>query len=352
MSWFSLDVVPKSFLGIDVGSSALRIVEIAGWGDRRSLKNYGEIRIRTLYEKPFQSFEKNSLLLSKNDIARAIRGILEEAHIAERKATFSISNFSSFFTTFELPLTKEKEMADAVRFEARRHVPLPLSEVVLDWQLLGSKSKKRKSSRILLVAVPKEIITQYEEIARLSRLHLLALEVEVFGNIRSYLREQESPVALVDIGGQTTSLTIVFKNTLRISYTVDMGGNKFTEHIAKALSIDYRKAEEEKRMKGLHIVAGNIKILLPHIDLILSEIQKVMERFQKQEEEQVKKIVLVGGSAKLPGLREYIEKQVGKKTEVIAPFHNLLYPPILEDKLREMGPSWAVAVGMAQRGFE
>jgi type IV pilus assembly protein PilM len=352
MKWFALDVVPKSFLGIDVGSSSLRIVEISGWADRRSLKNYGELRVRTMYDKPFRTFEKNALLLSTNDIARAIRGILEEIHVTERKAIFALSDFSSFFTTFELPLMKEQELADAVKFEARRHVPIPLSEVVLDWQLIGKQSKKSKMHRILLVAVPKEIITYYEEIARYAGLKLVGLEAEVFGNIRAYLKDDEHPVVLVDAGAQTTTVSIVYKNTLRLSHTIDTGGNSFTERISKALSVDYRKAEEEKMNKGMHIVSGDVRILLPIADLVLTEIRKIIDTFGRQESAEIQKIVLTGGSARLPGLREYMEKQLEKKTEITEPFSNILYPPILEEQLHEMGPSYAVAVGMALRGFE
>ncbi len=351
MSWFALDVIPKSFLGVDVGSSALRVVEIAGWGDRRTLKNYGEIRMRAMYKEPFRSFEKNALLLSTNDIGKALRGILEEAHITEKKVIFAISDFSTFFTTFELPPMKEKEFGDAVRFEARRHVPLPLSEVVLDWQLL-EKAKDKRASRVLLVAVPKEVVNYYEEIARFANLKLIALEAEIFGNIRSYLKTERSPVILIDIGSHTTTVSVVANALLRISHTVNVGGNSFTDRIAKSLSVNYEKAEQEKIQKGIHLMQGNVRILLPLVDLIATEIRKALEGFELQKAGIASKIVLSGGASKLPGLREYLERQFGKRTELIAPFQYLLYPPLLEDLMKDMGPSYAVAVGMALRGFE
>ncbi|OHA74089.1 MAG: hypothetical protein A2940_00350 [Candidatus Wildermuthbacteria bacterium RIFCSPLOWO2_01_FULL_48_29] len=350
MSWFSLDVVPKTFLGIDVGSSALRVVEIGGWGDRRTLKNYGEIRMRTMYKEPFRSFEKNALLLSTNDIAKALRGIFEEAHIAEKRAIFSISDYSTFFTTFELPFIKENELDAAVRFEARRHVPLPLSEVVLDWQLLERTKDKR--SRILLVAVPKEVVNYYEEIARFADLKLIALEAEIFGNIRSYLKEEKEPVVLVDIGSHTTTVSVVAKNMVRLSQTINVGGNNLTERIAQSLSVDYRKAEEEKLQKGIHLVQGNVRILVPIVDVIVTEIRKALEGFERQHVGIVQKIVLSGDSAKLLGLVEYLEKQFGKRTEITNPFHNILYPPLLEEIIKDMRPAYAIAVGMALRGFE
>ena len=351
MSWFSFDVVPKTFLGVDVGSSALRVVEVGGWGDRRTLKNYGEIRMRTMYKEPFRSLEKSALLLSTNDIARALRGILEEIHSKEKRAIFAISDFSSFFTTLDLPMMKEKELGDAVRFEARRHVPLPLSEVVLDWQLL-EKTKDRRSYRILLVAVPNEVVNYYEEIARFAGLNLVALEAEIFGNIRSHLKDEKEPVLLIDIGSHTTTVSVVSNGMLRISHTLNMGGNNFTERAAKSLGVDREKAEQEKAQKGIHLAQGNVRILLPLVDLISMEIQKVIEGFEQQKVGTVRKIVLSGGSSKLSGLREYFEKQFGKQTELIAPFQSLLYPPLLEDTIKDMGPSYAVAVGMALRGFE
>ncbi|MEK7542328.1 MAG: type IV pilus assembly protein PilM [Patescibacteria group bacterium] len=350
MSWFSIDVVPKTFLGIDIGSSALRVVALGGWGDRRTLKNYGEIRMRTMYKEPFRSFEKSALLLSTNDIAKALRGIMEEAHIQEKKAIFAISDFSSFFTTFELPRMKEQELGEAVRFEARRHVPLPLSEVVLDWQMLEKTADQH--SRILLVAVPKEVINYYEEIARFADLQLIALEAEIFGNIRSYLKEEKEPAVLIDIGSHTTTVSVVANNLLRISHSLNVGGNTFTERVAASLSIDSEKAELEKIQKGIHLVQGNVRVLVPVVDIITTEIKRVLEGFELQRIGTVRKIVLSGGAAKLPGLREYLEKQFKKRTEIIAPFRDIMYPPLFEEVISDMGPAYAVAVGMALRGFE
>jgi type IV pilus assembly protein PilM len=352
MGLFSFDVIPKAFVGIDIGSSALRIVEIAGWGDRRTLKSYGEMRIQTLYDKPFRSFEKNSLLLSTHDIARAIKGIMEEAGTRSRDAVFSISDYSSFFTNFELPPMNENELNDAIRFEARRHVPLPLAEVVLDWQLLEKRKKKTDPFKVLLVAVPKEVIHHYREIARLARLKLVAMEAEVFGGIRAHLQEEKYPAILIDVGSHTTTVSVVYKGVLRMSHSIDTGGNGFTERVARAFSLNYDEAEKRKQAEGMNIVSGNVRILVPVADTILLEIKKLIENFKRQEKEEVRKIVLAGGSASLKGFSGYLERQVHVKTEVISPFRNILYPPLLEFKLKETGPSFAVAVGMALRGFE
>src|SRR3989344_6865664 len=110
----SLRVLPRAALGIDIGTSSLKVVELSRWGERKNLKNYGELRIPSLYKKPFRTFEKSTLLLETKDIARALKAILEEAKMESRRAVFSLPDFSSFFTNFQLPPMSKEEIPDAV----------------------------------------------------------------------------------------------------------------------------------------------------------------------------------------------------------------------------------------------
>ena len=104
----SFKFLPRSSVGIDIGTSSLKVVELSRWGTRKSLKNYGEIQASMLYDKPFRTFDKNTLTLSSEDIARGVRAICQEAKIETKEAVFSIPDFSSFFTYFELPaMSKE-----------------------------------------------------------------------------------------------------------------------------------------------------------------------------------------------------------------------------------------------------
>src|SRR3989344_1376468 len=148
MTFGSFRIFPQSFLGIDIGTSYLKVVELSKWGERISFKNYGELKASLLYDKPFRTFEKNTLLLSSLDIARALRAIFEEAKMKSRKGVFSIPDFSSFFTNFELPPMSKSELAEAVQFEARKHVPLPISEVTFDWQLLEKRFDASRPSHV------------------------------------------------------------------------------------------------------------------------------------------------------------------------------------------------------------
>ncbi|OHA69327.1 MAG: hypothetical protein A3J57_01955 [Candidatus Wildermuthbacteria bacterium RIFCSPHIGHO2_02_FULL_49_12b] len=348
----SFTVLPKSFLGVDIGTSAVKIAEVKRWGGRKSLKNYAELQSSALYDKPFRTFERNTLVLSKQDIARVLKAILQEAKIQTKDALFSLPDFSSFFTHFELPPMTKEELPEAVAFEARRHVPLPLSEVTFDWQLLEGTFEQKTPLKILMVAVPKEIVNQYQEIANLAGLTLSGLEAEVFCIMRSCVNEEDkSSLALLDIGAQSTTVNIIAKRTLRVSHSVDVAGNSLTDRIAKSLSVDAKMAERYKFEKGM--TDKNLAIILsPMVDILLSELERVSKEFQQQGGKEVEKIILAGGTALLPGLREYVETTVKKPTSIANPFENLYYPPVLEQTLKNLGPSHAVAVGAALRGLQ
>lgn len=362
MTWTPLKIISKRAIGIDIGTSSVRLVELSGSKERQKLENYGEISASAMFDKPFRSFDKNTLLLSTEDVARAILAIVEEAKIKTKRAIFSIPDFSSFFTNIELPPMTIEELPQAVEAEARQYVPLPLSEVTLDWQIIEEDAPKQKEAKfkILLVAVPNEVINQCQEIAKLTELELVALEAEVFGLARSLVGERKDTVILVDIGAQSTTCSVVDNGFLKRSYSLDISANELTAILARSLNIDYKKAEQLKEEYGLaqmDVSVGeprkNIReILLPLIDLIINEIKKVSLSFCQAEGKDTKKIIITGGSAMIPGIKKYFEENFNKEIEIADPFLNIFYPPILERKLKEMGPSYAIAVGVALRGLE
>lgn len=359
---------PKKILGIDIGTSAIKIVELSGRGEKRKLENYGEIKAKIFYEKPFRRFEKNTLLLSGREISQAIRAIKEEAKIKTTHCVFSIPDFSTFFTNFELPPMTKDELPQAVVYEARQHVPLPLGEVTLDWEVISGKAsnKERTPLEILLVAVPNEVLNQYQEIAKLSGLQILALEAEAFSLVRSLISTNEKDlISIIDIGARTTTCSIIDKRILKISHSFDLSGSDLIERIAQSFSVDYQTAQNLKEKYGLLDIplpslngqtppsGKSLKeVLLPSIDLFLIEIEKINRNFYETKGKEIQKFIIAGGEALLPGLKEYFANFLKKEVEIANPFSNISYPAILEDTLKEIGPSYAVAVGAALRGFE
>lgn len=350
MNLGSFRILPASALGIDVGTSVLKVVELTRWGDRTTLKNYGEMSAVSLYDKPFRTAEKNSLLLSGHDIARALKGILQEAGIKNRKAVFSIPDFSSFFTQFTIPSMTKEEIAGAVQFEARRHVPMALSEVTFDWELVRGKPGTNEELEILLVAVPNETISQYQEIAREANLEMAGLEAEVFGLIRSSVGDDPRTIAILDIGAQSTTISIVVGGTLMNSHSVEVAGNTMTERISKSLEIPYAEAERRKLEGGMKVSADDLNVVLPLVDVVVMELKRSIQAFEQQEKKKVDRVLLGGGGANMGGMLTYFKESIKTDVEIVDPFRSVFYPPILEQRLAEIAPSYAVAVGMALRG--
>ena len=358
MSWNPFRIVSKGFLGVDIGTFSIKIVELSKSGKRKKLENYGEIEASALYERPFRTFEKSTLTVSNQDVIRAIRAILQEAKIRAKKAYFSIPDFSTFFTTITLPAMTQEELPQAVNYEARQHIPIPLQDVTLDWQIIEQAEglhNKPGEFKILLVAVPNEVIQQYQRIAQGTGLQLISLEAEVFSLARALVVESEKKeaISLVDIGARSTTISIIDKGVLKLSHSFDTSGNDLTNVIAKGLNLDYQVAEEMKKKKGFLRENGEVReAIIPLVDLILSEIQKIFSNFYQTEKKEVQKIILAGGSALLPGMVDYFIEETKKQVEIASPFSDIYYPPILEETLKPMGPSYAIAVGAALNGLQ
>lgn len=341
---------PKKFVGVDVGTSAIKLVEISRWGKGTTLENYGEIKSGALFEESFQTFETATHLISEEFVGRAIKAILKEAKIRTKSAIFSLPDFSTFVTTFELPPMTEKEIPEAVHYTAPRYTPLPIKETTLDWHLIGGTPGDKKSHlKILLIAIPKEVVEKYQETAKRAGLQLYALEAEVLAINRALVKNEKKVICLVEIGAQSSTISIVDKGIFKKSYSSDFSSNRLTHSISASLDMEYSEAEKTKTKHGL-ISSQEIDLrdsLVLLINPFLEEIKKISDEFSRKNEKPVEEIYLSGGGANLPGLKKYIQKETGKKTKIPNCFSGILSPPILDKTLKEISPRFAGAVGAA-----
>ena len=345
---------PKKMLGIDVGTSSIKVVELSQWGQGKTLENYGEIKSAALLKEPFRTFEKGSYLLSNHFVSRAIQAILEETRIKTRAVIFSIPDFSTFFVSFDLPPMAEKEIPDAVRFNAPQYIPLPISETTLDWRIIsGTPGDNHSSLKVLVVAVANQVVQEYQRVAQMAGLELYALEAEALAVVRSLMKDNKKTICLVDIGAQSTTVNIVSRGILKKSFSFDFAGNQLTYALSSSLDKTYAESEKIKIKEGLISQEKNVsEIIYLLIDPLLAEIKKICGEFSQMEGKEIEEIYLTGGTANLLGLKEYFAEVLKKKIEVPNCFSNLLYPPILSETLNEMSPRYSVSVGVAMGGLE
>lgn len=353
MFWNFLKGGPKRFLGVDIGTSNIRVVELKR-GNPPELENYGELEIssgKVGGSKNFRVFKENSLLLSDKEVSETIKNICSEAEIGTKEANFSIPDFSSFFTTLDLPLMGKDELYEAVRYESRPYIPLPDKEITLDWVITEGELSKTPI-RVLVVAIPNDVVSQYQKIADHSGLELRLLEPEVFSLARN-LKGEKKNLGVIDIGARSTTCSILEKGALKISHSFNIGGNQLTETLARSLDIDYNRAKGLKEAQGIASQQEKEReILLPSIDSILDEIKKAFREFYQKEGKEIEKVVLTGGVAKMPGLKDYFSSELKKEIAVLNPFSGLFYPDVLNQTLAEKASLYGVAVGAALKGFE
>lgn len=355
---FRIRIAPKKILGIDIGASSIRVVELQKKAPANKLENYGDISWPFSLEKANKTVVRDIFSLSNQEIAEIIDLILKEAGILTRRVNFSLPDFSTFFLTLDLPPMSEKELPQAVRYEARSYIPLPFSEIVLDWTVVGGNvsSKAKSPLKVLVIAIPNETIHQYQQIASLANLKVNLLEAETFSLARALIKDTQEIIGLIDIGFRSTTCNIFEKGVLKISHSFNVAGRELTEACQRSLALDYQEAEQLKKNQGLvtiDVARSNLRpILLPLVNVILVEIKQVFQNFYQSEGKEIEKVILAGGTALMPGLREYFSQELGKEVILADPFSALSYPPVLDDVLKEMGPSYGVAVGLALKGLE
>lgn len=344
---------PKKMLGIDVGTSSIKIVELSQWGQGKTLENYGEIKSVSLYKEPFRNTEKGSYLLSNYFVSRAIRAVLDEARIKTKATIFSIPDFSTFCTSFELPPMAGRELKDAVYYAAPQYIPLPITETTLDWKLIsGTPGDKKSQLKVFLVAIPNQTIQDYQMVAQLAGLDLYAVEAESLSLVRALGGQEKQCICIVDIGVQSTTVNIVDNTNLKKSYSFDFAGSQLTYAVASALGLDHNQAEALRNKEGLISTKENIaKTLYLLIDPLLLQVKKVLADFYQQDGKEVSLVYLTGGTSSLPGMKEYFAEVLKKKVEIPNCFSDFLYPPILGKSLETMAPSFSVATGAALGGL-
>jgi type IV pilus assembly protein PilM len=352
--------IPNS-LGIDIGTKSIRIVEFLQKNDKNFLENYGEMNLDIAGAKTFRWFDQNTLNPDIKNISAAISVILEEAGIVSDKAVFSLPDFSTFFITFELPPMNKKEVDNAIIFEARKYIPMPMNDIVIDWQLMGDKDTTKGNNSVLVMAIPKVVVNQYKTIAESCGLELTALEAEVLGLKRSLIKPEDGTTCLVEIGYQSTNISIVDNDYVKVSISYDVAGKDLTFGVAETLGIDVMEAENLKREYGLDS-KRNVEVadaLVPVLAIICDKVKKIIREFEVKEGKRVGKILLSGGGVRMTGILDFFrvifgEEEYFKNMNILIgdAFYKVNYYPKLETRLRDINSCFSIAIGEGLKRFE
>lgn len=354
-----------SAIGIDIGTSAIKVVEIKKKGGRAVLETYGAISLG-----PYADTDAGRVTnLPVEKLAVALKEVLKQSGTDQSGCGMSIPVQSSLIFTIDLPQQiRKSEMASIVPTEARKYIPVPINEVSLDYFILPEKEPSFEEmnnpdvhissgdkTHVLVVATQNDAVSRFRSIVAQSSLEASFFEIEIFSSVRSNFQHELSPVLLMDLGASRTKLSIVEFGMVKAYHTIDRGGADITDSIARSLNIPFYEAEKMKKEYGLFenpkdkAVPDIIKI---HTDYIFSETNNVLLNYEKKYNRTISKVILTGGGALLKGFHELSVNNFRAEIELGKPFAKVKTPEFLGKVLESMGPEFAVAIGLALRKLQ
>jgi len=339
----------KKFLGIDLGSTSIKLVELYKKHGIPTLSTYGYA------EKPAQ--ENIRLTGESKDqidqIVTLLKRLYRKSGAESLEAVTGLPNFSVFNSTIIVPAMKRKDLEPAIKWEAKKFIPLPIDEVIMDWKIIETvKVDGIPKYRILLTVVARDLAKKYIQVFKQAELELLAMETEAFALARALIGRDPSPVMIVDASAVSTDIIVVEKGIPILNRSIDVGGVTLTQAIANSLGVDFKRADQFKRDIGMSGSSKVPKLIETMIKPVIDEINYSLNLYQSQVKKRVEKIILSGGSAYLPSFDKYLSKTINLKVVIGDPWARIAYPVDLKPALQEVAPRFSVAIGLALRELE
>lgn len=354
-----------SVIGVDIGTSSIKLVELAHEEGRSRLVTYGFI----------DQIQRNIRSTVQEDavfMANQIKAVLEKTKFTATTAITALPTYAVFTSLISLPYMSREELDSAVHWEARKIIPLPLDEIVLDYKVLnlpvktGSLLKKKDEGhpeyfKILINGAARETVERYTEIFKQTGLNLSTLETEMLALSRALVGDDPAEIMLVEIGATTTDIIVVQNSIPFLSRTIETGGAALTRTITNSLNINERRAEQLKRDIGIisfeQQQGGGIpKILESALEPLVHEIKYTFNLYKDlairptdMATGNIEKIILTGGTAMMPNFVNYLSNMLQTRVIVGDPWARVAYSEDLRPVLAGLGPKFSVAIGLALR---
>ena len=343
----------QSVVGIDFGSSAVKVVQIKKRAGQAVLETYGAVALG-----PYAEVEAGrAARTTPAKLSEALSDVLREAKVTARRCGAAISMSASLVAAFSVPHREGQDLRGIIPIEARKYIPTPLSEVELNWRVLPRPSAGATSvspdapvdkTEALVTAIHRDALSRLQGVCAQAALEPSFFEVEVFATTRAAALAPDKAFGIIDIGAGETKIIIVDEGLLRDAHTVNRGGQDMTLALASSLGIPFAEAEVRKRRSGAENGAAQSSV----IARIFGEAREVFSRYEARARRAFSGLVLSGGGALSSGLLEEVGKVFSLPVTLIDPNALLSAPAFLAPMLSRVGPEFAVAIGAALRRLE
>jgi type IV pilus assembly protein PilM len=341
----------KPVVGLDIGSSSIKSVELKSTKQGYELVSFG-------LEPLAQDTVVDGAIMDAPLVAGAIGTIFDRQEIKTRSVATAVSGHSVIVKRVSLPVMTDEELYDRIQSEASQHIPFDISDVNLDYQLLDSAES---GMDVLLVAVKKDKILNHTNVLAQAGKTPTVVDIDAFALQNcyevNYDPDPSQTVALLNVGASVMNINIVRGGAPLFTRDVSVGGNQYTDALQKELDLSFEDAEKLK-MGGTHAGVSEdqrTSILRSVSDILILEIQKTFDFFRATASgENIRRIVVAGGTARVPGLLDLLKEEFAMPVEELYPFRKVAINPARHDEnqLRELAPRLAIAMGLALRSFD
>ncbi|OGE29561.1 hypothetical protein A2867_00165 [Candidatus Daviesbacteria bacterium RIFCSPHIGHO2_01_FULL_40_11] len=341
----------KVTVGLDIGFSSIKVVSLLKDKEQFKLISLGTIA------------SPQPGIISDNDsdleaLANAIKQLLQAAKIDQKEVVVALPESKVFTRVIDdLPYLNDNELSSTIHYAAEEFIPMSLSDVNLNWQVLvrsGSQGKNTKTV-VLVIASPKNVVAKYVKVLDLVGLRPRVLETEIIAVTRSLVGNNPfSPSTLImQLGATTTDFATVSKGLIWLTRSISTGGMALTRSLAQHFNFEINQAEQYKRIYGLmedQLEGKVFEALKSVVDIIAGEGKRIIQSFgTKYPADSIKRVVVSGGGAKMPGLVIYLANVLGLEVQEADPWYSIVREKSEISKLTQDAPSYSVAVGLALR---
>lgn len=348
----------QSYIGVDLGGSVIKVVQLKNVKNRAQLVTYGYA------SKPIQDVG-DAFLDYPDEMGAMLKKLCKDAGVTTKRAITALPAPAVFSSIINLPnitkadLNSKQKMDEAVRYEAKKVIPLPLEEMILDWKYLpqSEQNASKNGYQVLLTGAAKKLVKKYMEIFRKADLELISLETESFALTRSLVGNDKSVIMIVDIGATSTYILIVDHGIPFLDRTINSAGINITKVIAETMGITVDQAEQFK----FDYASGNFsknkklpKVIEKSFSSIIHEINYCFNLYQQDEygAKDIDKIILSGGTASLPNVTQHLSDLLNTRVYIGDPWARVVYPEEMKPLLQDIGAKFAISIGLAMRDIE
>ncbi|MEX0934196.1 MAG: pilus assembly protein PilM [Candidatus Saccharimonadales bacterium] len=335
------------YFGLDIGTTGVRLVELTPGDDNPSLVTYGQKNFDKIIDVASMTDEQD-----KECVKTKIHELRKELKISTDRAVVAVPDKYSLASVVKVPLSNREEMSKFIYDNAEEYFNRSTDGLRIDWYIVSSDTNQAEVD-VLVVGANENVISKYVDLMNYLELELVALEIDTLALARSVVTNEDSAVVALDLGYNNASMSVVFRRLPREVASVNMGGEVFINMVAQSFNVDRDEGQQFVKEFGVSLDKFDgqvLKAIEPGLAEIMDKISQISLDFTTKNKTKIAKVVLLGGTAAMPGLASYLSDNLKTPVEIANPWKNVIYPADQHDTLMSHSLNFGIAVGLAQRG--